>query len=73
MIWIDYTIEQEGTSFRVKGEWDGEVWQERNGTPKKHVLYKPGDIFIVGEDGWLHKTDELSTLVLTYESRKKQL
>ena len=63
MFWIDYTVEQGLNRFRVKGDWDTEVMEKG--------LYKPGEVYIVGEDGWLRKTDELSSLVLKYENNKK--
>lgn len=76
MIWIDYSIESMGTSgqgFRVRGEWEGEVMGiDANGNPKDSYLYKPGDVFIVGEDGWLRKTDQLNTLLLKYEESIKK-
>ena len=54
MIWMDYTVEQAGDHFRVKGDWDGEVMgRQRDGTDKGYHLYKPGDVFIVNENGWL--------------------
>ena len=56
MIWVDYVVEQAGPNFRVKGDWDGEVMGKNNdGTDKGYALYKPGDRFIVNEDGWLCK------------------
>ena len=63
MFWIDYTVEQGINRFRVQGDWDTEVMEKG--------LYKPGEVYIVGEDGWLRKTDELSSLVLKYENNKK--
>ena len=70
---MDYTVEQAGDNFRVKGDWDGEVMGfAKDGTPKDHWLYKPGDVFIVNEHGWLRKTDELTTLLKKYEEGKKQ-
>ena len=73
MIWMDYLIEQAGQNFRVKGEWPGEVMGlKKDGTPKDHYLYKPGDVFIVNESGWLIKTDEVNALILKYESTKKE-
>jgi len=73
MIWFDYTIEQAGPHFRVKGEWDGEVMgKQRDGSPKDHYLYKPGDVFVVDEVGWLVKTDEVNALLLKHESSKKE-
>ena len=62
MIWMDYNIEQAGSNFRVKGDWDTEVMEKG--------LYKPGDVYIVGEDGWLRKTDEVNALLLKHESNK---
>jgi len=51
---MDYVVEQAGKNFRVKGDWEGEVMGvQRDGTPKDHYLYKPGDRFIVNENGWL--------------------
>jgi len=65
MIWMDYNIEQAGSNFRVKGDWETEVMDKG--------LYKPGDVFIVDENGWLRKTDELTALVLKHESTSKSL
>lgn len=54
MMWVDYTIDQVGKNFKVKGEWDGEVMgKNRDGTDKGYALYRPGDRFIVNEKGWL--------------------
>ena len=59
MIWVDYVVEQAGNNFRVKGEWDGEVMgKNSDGTDKGYALYKPGDRFIVNENGWLCKVGE---------------
>lgn len=58
---MDYTIESigNGHGFRVKGEWEGEVMgKKRDGSPKDHFLYKPGDVFKVNENGWLIKISE---------------
>ena len=56
MMWVDYTVDQVGPNFTIKGDWPGEVmgWSE-DGTEKKkeNILYKPGDRFIVNEKGWL--------------------
>jgi hypothetical protein len=61
MYWIDYTIEQQGTSFTIKGDWDGEViGEQKDGSPKDTYLYKPGDIFVVNEQGWLMKVGDKS-------------
>ena len=62
MIWMDYNIEQGLNRFRVKGDWETEVMDKG--------LYKPGEVYIVGEDGWLRKTDEVNALLLKHESNK---
>lgn len=75
MIWMDYTVESvglHGQGFRVKGDWPGEVMgKQKDGSPKDHWLYKPGDVFVVDENGWLRKTDQLSTLLMKYEEGKE--
>ena len=74
MMWVDYTIDSipGGIGFKVIGEWEGEVMGvSRDGTPKDHYLYKPGDVFVVDENGWLRKTDELNALLMKYEDNKK--
>jgi len=54
MIWVDYSIDQAGRAFKVKGDWEGEVMGvAKDGTQKEHYLYKPGDRFVVSETGWL--------------------
>lgn len=71
MIWVDYVIEQKGDHFRVKGDWDGEVMgKQRDGSSKDNWLYKPGDVFVVNETGWLVKTDELAILFSKYEKNR---
>lgn len=76
MIWMDYLVEQAGKNFRVKGDWPGEVMgmpDPKNPTKKKdHYLYKPGDVFIVNEGGWLVKTDEVNALLLKHESNQSK-
>ena len=76
MIWMDYIVESaggKGQAFRVKGDWEGEVMGVgKDGTPKDHWLYKPGDVFIVNEHGWLVKTDEVNMLLEKYEQGKKK-
>ena len=71
---MDYIVESaggNGQAFRVKGDWPGEVMGvQKDGTPKDHWLYKPGDVFIVNEGGWLVKTDEVNALLLKHESNK---
>ena len=73
MFWLDYTVESGHNRFRVKGDWDDEVMgKNEDGSNKDYWLYKPGDVFIVREDGWLYKTDEVNTLLIKYEEGKKQ-
>lgn len=68
MIWMDYTVEQFGENFTVKGDWPGEVMGiNKDGSKKEHWLYKPGDVFVVNENGILVKKDELSVLMMKYE------
>lgn len=56
MMWLDYTIEQIGKNFRVVGDWPGEVMGfQQDGQSKDHWLYRPGDVFVVNEGGWLVK------------------
>tara|TARA_Y100000389_G_scaffold20665_1_gene17794 strand:+ start:2329 stop:2550 length:222 start_codon:yes stop_codon:yes gene_type:complete len=72
-MWVDYNIDQAGENFKVTGDWPGEVMGlMKDGTPKDNWLYKPGDVFIVNESGWLVKSDELSAMVLKYEKTKTQ-
>jgi len=63
VFWLDYTIEESYFGWRVNGDTDTEVMDKG--------LYKPGDVFVVDEEGWLRKTDELSILVAKYEANKK--
>jgi len=74
MIWMDYTVEQAGDAFTVRGDWPGEVmgWSKdgKKSGGKENVLYKPGDVFIVNENGWLVKSDEVNALLLKYEDAK---
>lgn len=73
MMWMDYVINSlpNGLGFKILGDWEGEVMGlDRDGSPKENFLYKPGDVFIVDESGWLHKTDEVNALLLKYESNK---
>lgn len=73
MMWVDYNIDQAGENFTVRGEWPGEVMgRNKDGTVKDHYLYKPGDVFIVNESGWLVKSDQLSAMVTKYESDKRE-
>ena len=71
MMWVDYTINQAGPHFKVLGDWEGEVMGvAQDGKQKDHFLYKPGDVFVVDENGWLCKSDHLSTLMMKYEQSK---
>ena len=74
MMWVDYNIDQAGENFTIKGDYPGEVMGvARDGTPRDHWLYKPGDVFIVNENGWLIKSDQLSAMVLKYESKNNEV
>jgi hypothetical protein len=71
MLWVDYNINQVGGNFKVEGAWQGEVMGvNRDGTPKNSYLYKPGDVFIVNENGWLCKVEDVTALVMKYEMSK---
>jgi hypothetical protein len=71
MMWVDYNITQMGENFRVEGDWPGEVMGlKQDGTKKDSVLYRPGDVFIVNEGGWLVKSDQLSAMILTHDTKK---
>tara|TARA_B100000085_G_scaffold269864_1_gene281676 strand:+ start:847 stop:1086 length:240 start_codon:yes stop_codon:yes gene_type:complete len=73
MMWVDYTIHglPGGRGFKVMGDWEGEVMGvAKDGSHKDHYLYRPGDVFIVDQDGWLVKTDEVNTLLKKYEESK---
>ena len=32
--------------------------KQKDGSDKDHYLYKPGDVFVVNEHGWLIKLDK---------------
>ena len=71
MLWVDYNINQVGGNFKVEGEWQGEVMGvNRDGTPKNSYLYKPGDVFIVNDNGWLCKVEDVTAMVMKYERNK---
>jgi len=71
MKWLDYSIDQAGEHFKVQGDWPGEVMGlQKDGSKKDSWLYKPGDVFVVNEHGWLCKSDHLSALVMKYEQKK---
>ena len=63
MMWLEYTINQAGNNFTVQGDTPTEVMDKG--------LYKPGDVFVVNEHGWLVKTNELAVLMAKYEESKK--
>jgi len=59
MIWMDYTIEQIGENFFIRGDWPGEVMGlDRDGKVSKQGLFKPGDVFVVNSQGVLMKQDK---------------
>jgi hypothetical protein len=74
MRWIDYSIESfPDGSFTVEGAWPGELMGlNEDGSPKTNALYKPGDVFVVQENGILKKTDNLSALILKHEASKNE-
>ena len=73
-MWVDYNIDQAGENFKVSGDWPGEVMGlQKDGTPKDNWLYKPGDVFIVNESGWLIKSDHLSALIMKYEKEENEM
>ena len=74
MIWMDYNITQAGDNFRIEGDWPGEVYGgvDKDGKQKDSCLYRPGDVFIVSESGWLMKSDKLSAMILNYEETKTE-
>ena len=70
MMWVDYNITQMGENFRVEGDWPGEVMGLlQDGTKKESVLYRPGDVFIVNEGGWLVKSDQLTSMILKHDTK----
>ena len=71
MMWMDYNITQAGPHFKIEGDWPGEVMGlMKDGSKKENYLYKPGDVFIVDNNGWLKKTDEVNALLLKHENNK---
>ena len=71
MMWVDYNITQAGDNFKVEGDWPGEVMGiKQDGTKKDYALYRPGDVFIVNEGGWLCKVEDVSALLLKHENNK---
>jgi hypothetical protein len=72
-MWVDYNIDSipGGKGFKVNGDWEGEVMGvAKDGTQKDHYLYKPGDVFVVNENGWLIKTDEVNALLMKHANNK---
>jgi len=63
-MWVDYTINSipGGRGFKVEGDTPTEIMDKG--------LYKPGDVFVVNESGWLIKTDEVNALLLKHENNK---
>jgi hypothetical protein len=73
MMWTDYNIDQAGDNFRVVGDWPDEVMgKKQDGSDKGYALYRPGDVFIVNEDGWLCKVEDVSAMVIKYEASKNE-
>ena len=76
MMWMDYVINSlpNGLGFKILGDWEGEVMGlDRDGSAKENFLYKPGDVFVVDDNGWLMKSDHLSALVMKYEKEKNEM
>jgi hypothetical protein len=74
MMWMDYNIIQAGENFRVEGDWPGEVMgfskDGKSKDRKEHPLYRPGDVFVVNEDGWLCKVEDVAAMIMKYENSK---
>lgn len=56
---MDYLVESFADgSFTVKGDWPEEVMgKQKDGSDKGYALYKPGDKFIVDNNGILRKVN----------------
>ena len=61
MLWFDYNIEN-----MPNGNWRVEQEAVDKG------LYKEGDVFIV-KNGWLIKQEDLTSLVIKYETNKHEM
>jgi hypothetical protein len=73
MMWVDYTIHQAGNNFKVLGEWEGEVMgKKEDGSDKGYALYRPGDVFVVNEGGWLCKVEDVGAMIIKYEASKNE-
>ena len=71
MLWTDYNIQQSGDHFKVVGDWEGEVMgKKQDGSDKSYALYRPGDVFIVNEGGWLCKVEDVTALMIKHEVSK---
>jgi hypothetical protein len=71
MMWTDYNIDQAGDNFRVVGDWPDEVMgKNKDGSDKGYALYRPGDVFVVNEGGWLCKVEDVTALMIKYEAGK---
>ena len=43
---------------------------KQDGTKKDYALYRPGDVFVVNEGGWLCKVEDVTALMMKYEASK---
>lgn len=59
MIWLDYSINQAGADFKITGDTETELIDKG--------LFKPGDVFVVDENGWCRKKDEIEILLIKNE------
>jgi hypothetical protein len=62
MLWLEYNIEN-----TPAGHWRVEKEAFDRG------LYKEGDVFIVNKDGWLIKQEELTAMIMKYETKKNEV
>ena len=69
---MDYTIHQMGNNFAIRGDFPGEVMGlTEDGKQKDYWLYKPGDVFIVDENGVLVKQDKFMQMMMSHDSKLK--
>ena len=59
MFWTGYNIIQAGKNFKIDGDWKNEAWLNEDGTEKQQPLYKPGDRYVVDENGWLKHVEHV--------------